>query len=115
MNIAQIKEAVTELSPEELAERAGWGAHSRHSHARRACRIPSQGSGKGPFRVFHALAALGCVREDLGTDESQERDEASPTLSFHKSRNIWRCFGACGKHGDGIALIMQRKGLDFGV
>jgi DNA primase len=40
-------------------------------------------------------------------------DKASPSLSFLKSRNTWRCFGACGKHGDNITLVMQKEGLDF--
>jgi DNA primase len=40
-------------------------------------------------------------------------DKASPSLSFLKSRNTWRCFGACGKHGDGIALVMEKENLDF--
>ena len=40
-------------------------------------------------------------------------DKASPSLSFLKSRNTWRCFGACGKHGDGITLVMEKDGLDF--
>ena len=40
-------------------------------------------------------------------------DKASPSLSFYKSRNTWRCFGACGKRGDGIKLVMEKEGLDF--
>ncbi len=40
-------------------------------------------------------------------------DKASPSLSFLVSRNTWRCFGACGKHGDGIALVMEKANLDF--
>ena len=40
-------------------------------------------------------------------------DKASPSLSFLKSRNTWRCFGACGKHGDSIALVMEKENLDF--
>jgi len=40
-------------------------------------------------------------------------DKASPSLSFLKSRNTWRCFGACGKHGDNIALVMEKEGVDF--
>jgi len=40
-------------------------------------------------------------------------DTASPSLSFFKSRNTWRCFGACGKHGDGITLVREKEGLDF--
>lgn len=40
-------------------------------------------------------------------------DKASPSLSFLKSRNTWRCFGACGKHGDGLTLVMEKEGLDF--
>ena len=40
-------------------------------------------------------------------------DKASPSLSFLKSRNTWRCFGACGKHGDNFSLVMEKEGLDF--
>lgn len=40
-------------------------------------------------------------------------DRASPSLSFLKSDNTWRCFGACGKHGDAITLVMEREGLNF--
>jgi len=40
-------------------------------------------------------------------------DKASPSLSFLKSRNTWRCFGACGKHGDAIALVMEKEKIDF--
>jgi len=40
-------------------------------------------------------------------------DKASPSLSFLKSRNTWRCFGACGKHGDAIALVMEKENMDF--
>lgn len=40
-------------------------------------------------------------------------DKASPSLSFLKSHNTWRCFGACGKHGDGITLVMEKERLDF--
>lgn len=40
-------------------------------------------------------------------------DKASPSLSFHKSHNTWKCFGACGKQGDGIKLVMEKEGLDF--
>jgi len=40
-------------------------------------------------------------------------DKASPSLSFSISRNNWKCFGACGKHGDGINLVMEKEGLDF--
>src|ERR1035438_4329307 len=40
-------------------------------------------------------------------------DKASPSLSFLKSRNTWRCFGACGKHGDGITLVMEKAQVDF--
>jgi DNA primase len=40
-------------------------------------------------------------------------DKASPSLSFLKTRNTWRCFGACGKHGDSITLVMEKEGLDF--
>jgi DNA primase len=40
-------------------------------------------------------------------------DKASPSLSFLKSRNTWRCFGACGKQGDGVSLVMEKQGLDF--
>ncbi len=40
-------------------------------------------------------------------------DKDSPSLSFHKDRNTWRCFGACGKHGDTISLVMEKEGVDF--
>ncbi len=40
-------------------------------------------------------------------------DKASASLSFLKSRNTWRCFGACGGHGDSITLVMNKEGLDF--
>jgi len=40
-------------------------------------------------------------------------DKASPSLSFLKSRNTWRCFGACGKHGDAITLVMEIEKIDF--
>lgn len=40
-------------------------------------------------------------------------DKNSPSLSFHKAHNTWRCFGACGKHGDTIALVMEKEGVDF--
>lgn len=40
-------------------------------------------------------------------------DRATPSLSFHTSKNTWRCFGACGKYGDTIALVMEREHLDF--
>lgn len=40
-------------------------------------------------------------------------DKDSPSLSFHKGRNTWKCFGACGKHGDTIALVIEKEGLDF--
>lgn len=40
-------------------------------------------------------------------------DKASPSLSFQKSKNTWRCFGVCGKSGDGIGLVMDVLNLDF--
>lgn len=40
-------------------------------------------------------------------------DKASPSLSFFLRKNTWRCFGACGKHGDGINLVMEVLGVDF--
>ena len=40
-------------------------------------------------------------------------DRATPSLSFLKSRNTWRCFGACGKHGDTISLVMEKEKIDF--
>jgi|CZKV01.1.fsa_nt_gi DNA primase len=40
-------------------------------------------------------------------------DKASPSLSFHKKWNSWKCFGACGKGGDNIALVREKEGLDF--
>jgi len=40
-------------------------------------------------------------------------DKASPSLSFSRLHNTWRCFGACGKNGDAITLVMEKDGLDF--
>ncbi len=40
-------------------------------------------------------------------------DKSSPSLSFSVSYNNWRCFGACGKRGDGLNLVMEKEGLDF--
>lgn len=40
-------------------------------------------------------------------------DKATPSLSFSKIRNTWKCFGACGKYGDGVSLVMEKEGIDF--
>jgi DNA primase len=40
-------------------------------------------------------------------------DRATPSLSFLIAKNTWRCFGACGKYGDTIALVMEKEHLDF--
>ncbi len=40
-------------------------------------------------------------------------DRATPSLSFKPGTNTWKCFGACGKHGDGINLAMEVRGVDF--
>lgn len=40
-------------------------------------------------------------------------DKATPSLFFQKNVNLWKCFGACGKGGDGIQLVMEKEGLDF--
>ena len=53
-----------------------------------------------PVRVTKAMCFMG-------------HDKASPSLSFLKSRNTWRCFGACGKHGDAIDLVMEKEKIDF--
>lgn len=40
-------------------------------------------------------------------------DKHTPSLTFKESKNTWKCFGACGKSGDGIALVMERNSCDF--
>ena len=40
-------------------------------------------------------------------------DKATPSLSFKPDANTWKCFGACGKHGDAIALVMEVLDLNF--
>lgn len=40
-------------------------------------------------------------------------DKATPSLSFRPQTNRWKCFGACGKGGDGIQLVREILGLDF--
>lgn len=40
-------------------------------------------------------------------------DKKSASLSFSPNKNDWRCYGACGLHGDGIALVMEVLGIDF--
>jgi ribosomal protein L37AE/L43A len=39
-------------------------------------------------------------------------DDTRPSLHVNASKGLWRCH-ACGAGGDGIAYVMQRKGLDF--
>jgi DNA primase len=40
-------------------------------------------------------------------------DKRTPSLTFSTDKNTWRCFGACGKGGDGITLVMEKLGVDF--
>ena len=40
-------------------------------------------------------------------------DKHTPSLSFDTSRNIWKCFGACGQAGDTIALVRAKLGCTF--
>jgi DNA primase len=40
-------------------------------------------------------------------------DKHTDSLSFEPRRNIWKCFGACGKKGDGITLVMEVLQCDF--
>jgi len=38
--------------------------------------------------------------------------DATPSLSLNPSKNVWHCF-SCGRGGDGIALVMEVRKLDF--
>jgi DNA primase len=40
-------------------------------------------------------------------------DRHTPSLSFEPSRNIWKCFGACGQGGDTIGLVRAKLGYAF--
>lgn len=40
-------------------------------------------------------------------------DNKTPSLSFNVTNNTWKCFGACGKYGDGITLVQEVLKLDF--
>jgi len=40
-------------------------------------------------------------------------DTATPSLTFHRQKNTWKCFGACGKYGDAIGLVMELEKIDF--
>ncbi len=40
-------------------------------------------------------------------------DKRTPSLTFSRMKNTWRCYGACGKGGDGIALAMAQLQCDF--
>src|SRR5579862_1717764 len=42
-----------------------------------------------------------------------QHDKRTPSLSFHVRDNYWRCFGSCGKGGDGISLVRQVLNVDF--
>ena len=38
--------------------------------------------------------------------------EARPTFYVIPDKGVFHCFG-CGAHGDAIAFVMRRRGLDF--
>jgi DNA primase len=40
------------------------------------------------------------------------QDKESPSLSFFKNSNTYKCFG-CGKHGDLIVLVQELEGVGF--
>lgn len=40
-------------------------------------------------------------------------DKRTPSLTFSPDKNFWMCFGACGKSGDEIKLVMEVLGCDF--
>lgn len=40
------------------------------------------------------------------------QDKESPSLSFFKNSNTYKCFG-CGKHGDLIILVQELEGVGF--
>lgn len=39
-------------------------------------------------------------------------NEATPSFTVTDKKQFFHCFG-CGAHGDGLAFVMQRQGLDF--
>jgi DNA primase len=39
-------------------------------------------------------------------------DDQRPSLTLSPARGLWYCH-PCGVGGDGIAYVMQRKGIDF--
>jgi DNA primase len=63
--------------------------------------------------IIEVAARLGIQVRSTKAMCFSGHDKASPSLSFLKSRNTWRCFGACGLHGDGITLVMEKEELDF--
>ena len=40
-------------------------------------------------------------------------DKLTPSLTFTLRTNSWKCFGACGKSGDGIQLVREKLECDF--
>ena len=40
-------------------------------------------------------------------------DKHTPSLHFLPRKNTWKCFGACGKGGDVISLVMEALKCDF--
>jgi len=40
-------------------------------------------------------------------------DSKTPSLTFNKSKNTWKCYGACGKYGDQINLVAEVCKLEF--
>jgi DNA primase len=40
-------------------------------------------------------------------------DSRTPSLCFYPPKNTWRCFGACGRGGDAINLVMEVCRTDF--
>ncbi len=39
-------------------------------------------------------------------------NERTPSFTVNDAKGFFHCFG-CGQHGDGLAFVMQRQGLDF--
>lgn len=40
-------------------------------------------------------------------------DEKTPSFSVNRKKNVWCCFGACGRGGDVIDLFMEMNGCGF--
>ena len=40
-------------------------------------------------------------------------EEKTPSFVITPSRNLWKCFGACGKGGSNIDFVMQMEKTDF--